>query len=363
MYRSVLVFSLLLAGLAEAGQVEVGQFVGNAGSGANLGITSSYINGTNGAQCVGQVLQGNACVAGSSGGFVERNYDASLFAGGRVTTGGPAPVPFAGYTNLNQATAPGTTATSTAGVPFAMISDGTFGARPQNYWMSSVTGSQQSMTLPIGIYGVTDAYLMMNNLWGQSGGTNTKVTFNFADSSNALTGLTTVAVMLQNSSSTESGTGQIRSAMDCAGAIGSPSSFPNCNTAFASGTLAASSNPLVSIDGGTATSGPVTVTTDNVFSSTYSGGPQASTAYFNTAGQLNLDDQKFIFGNTYADKFLVSIIVTELNNVSKTSSTALSAVTLITAVPEPGTMGMMLVAGLLLAGPKVAKHYRNRKNS
>src|ERR1700690_3836126 len=84
--------TVLAAGVAaNAGQIDVGQFVGNTSSGLTMGLTANYVSGGGGVSCVGQLIQGNTCVAGSSTGWVERNYDATLFAGSKLSPSGTSP--------------------------------------------------------------------------------------------------------------------------------------------------------------------------------------------------------------------------------------------------------------------------------
>jgi hypothetical protein len=61
---------------------------------------------------------------------------------------------------------------------------------------------------------------------------------------------------------------------------------------------------------------------------------------------LKIDDQDFVFGSAFASDWLVSLAVTQNSNFGNNiSATALSAVTVDSAVPEPTTL-VLLFAGL-----------------
>src|ERR1700688_338211 len=91
---------LITAVAASAGSIEIG---------GPSGLTNNYITQGAGAVCAAGA---GACVTGSTGGFVQKNFDNVLFAG---ATNGTAPVPFSGYTQTG-GTPSGSTATS-GGIP------------------------------------------------------------------------------------------------------------------------------------------------------------------------------------------------------------------------------------------------------
>jgi hypothetical protein len=306
--------------------------------GGASGLTSAYVD-----SCtveVGKCSGGN----GQTNGFVLRNYDSRLF--NNASNGTERPTPFTSYSRI-AGTAPGNVMQdSVHGIAFSMIADGKVSGvgTSSNFW-DSLTAS--TMTVPIGVFGVQNVWTMLNNLAGPKGGTDTVVTFNFGDSSKATSGLTQVAVTLVNSNNTIAGSGQIRAGVGCtAAAGGGASGFSACSTNTANGTLAASSTAATTVNGVTAPGG-TTVLTSNLFSFSYTGGMNAG-IYQNTVGNVFLDDQGFQFGNTYLDKYLVSMTFQELNGAFGVSQTALSAITVDSvdsAVPEPSTT-LLLLSGL-----------------
>jgi hypothetical protein len=325
-----------------AAQIEVGQYAGNTASGATMGLTSSYISGTS--SCVGAVFQGNSCIQpGNSGSWVERNYDVTLFSTANLTSTGNPPVPYTGYNQTSDSA--GKTMTDSAhGETFAMIDESSLIAgASKNFWYAN---GANTVTIPIGLQSVSDAYLMLNNLWGQDNPTNpqgqsiagdTEVIFNFG-ANNSTTVTTSLALILTNGHS--GSPGQIRDAVECTGSTATPNDLSICSN-YPMGPLASSST----VNG-------VTVLTNTLYNQAYSGGPSSSTAYMNTSGNLVLDDQGFIFGNQYLSQYLVSIQVAELNGNNSTplSGTALSAITVDTAsTPEPSTIALV-IGGLGLIG-------------
>jgi hypothetical protein len=339
--------ALLAASVAaSAGQIEIGQYVGNSSSGATQGLTSSYISGT--ASCVGAVFQGNACAAGSSASWAETNYNASLFASASNTVPPIAPSAYSGYS------ATSTTAGSqitTGPDPFAMINE-TSGTNPgtRNDWFANKSDS--IFTVPVGLSGVTDAYLMLNNYWGVAGQQDTDVYFTFGTSSTGGT-LTTVEVELTNSGTPgSSASGQIQSSASClTGGVGS--ALSTCDQ-FAGGPTLASSNPTTLVNGTPLGTG-VQVVTNPLYSFAYNGISASAMNYQGTTGNVQLDDLGFLFGSAYENLYLVSIGVQENfasgapSAPSATSSdTVLSAITVDTA-PEPSTW-MLLLGGITAIG-------------
>jgi len=338
MFRLTIVsaFGLLAAVAANAASIEIG--------GAS-GLTNSYLTTAGGgANCAAGA---GACITGSTGGYGEQNYDNVLFAG--ATNGTAAPVPFSGYTQ-NTGTASGLTATSATnstsagGVTFAMISDGLNSGNSRNLWESN---GNETITVPIGVFDVTDVATMLQNVWGSLNGNDTTVTFNFGSTSNATTGLTSVAVNLSDDT-------EIRSGVLC-----NTTTTATCN---------ATTSPQTALAATTANAGGsgITVTTSSVYGALATfGGQYAYTSvspntgfYANTAGHLKLDDQDFVFGSAFSGDWLVSVQVTENDgDASFQSETALSAITVDTAppAPEPATILLALVG---LGGIGLAKRFR-----
>jgi hypothetical protein len=289
MFRLTIVsaFGLVAAIAANAGSIEIGGV---------SGLTNAYLTTAGGgANCAAGA---GLCITGSTGGYGEQNYDNVLFAG---ATNGTAPVPFSGYTQ-NTGTAAGLTATSASnstpagGVTFAMISDGLNSGSSRNFWESN---GNETITVPIGVFDVTDVATMLQNVWGSVGGNDTTVTFNFGSTSNATSGLTSVVVNLNDVNN--AGAGEIRS-----GALCNTTTTATCNTTTAPVGAPTSSTANVGGSG-------ITVDTSAVYgAATTFGGQYAYTSvspntgfYANTQGHLKLDDQDFIFGSTFSNKWLV----------------------------------------------------------
>ncbi len=222
-----------------------------------------------------------------------------------------------------------------------MISDGVNNGtsnQSNNFWQSTGTGgAQDSIVVPVGVFGATDVWTMLDNSAGNLGGNDTTVTFDFGATSNATSGLTVVTVALNNNNNTPLN-GELRAAMSCtAGTSTCFTTGPNPRGTLAQGTV---------IDGVTLNEGVVY----NTFS--YNSVPATSPFYTgSTAGKAKLDDQQFVFNNpTLSNEWLVSMTVTE--NAANTfasptpSQTALSAITVDTAaVPEPGSV-LLLLSGI-----------------
>ncbi|MDP9053676.1 MAG: hypothetical protein M3N93_05155, partial [Acidobacteriota bacterium] len=180
--------------LANAGQIQLG--------GVN-GLTNSYI--TSG-------CAGSSCVAGSTATAIEQNYDNVLFSGALNTSTSPKP-----YSTYSTSTAnAGTIVDSTNGVTFSMINDGTSEGGSNNVWtLAQASGTLPTMTIPVGVFGVTDVYTMINTELASAASANRDVTlfFNFGTTSNAST-VQTVTVKLANSNNSTTAGGEVRNAVD-----------------------------------------------------------------------------------------------------------------------------------------------------
>jgi len=318
----------------------VAGYAGTIEIGGPSGLTANYINQGAGAVCAAGA--GN-CVAGSTTGYVERNYDSILFSGATNNSGATTPVPFTGYTQTG-GEASGLTATG--GATFAMLSDGqAVSGVSNNYWGSNgINGASDSIVVPIGVFGATDVWTMLDNQWGTMGGNDTTVTFNFGTSANQTTGLTSVAVALTNNNGTASN-GELRAAMSCSTTPGT-----ECSP---------TTNPRGTTASGTTING-VTVNEGVVFS-TFLYTNATGVFYGGSAGKVRLDDQQFLLPSADSNLWLVSMTVTENNANSPQSAallgggalpseTALSAITVdfnssSVATPEPTTI-LLLFSGL-----------------
>jgi hypothetical protein len=322
MYRitTIAAFGLFAGMLASAGQIQIG--------GVN-GLTDAYITNPNANGCAGGV---GACATGSTGAFTEQNYDNVLFAG--AENGSTAPKPYATY---DQTTGEAGTLTDTAhNETFSMVDDGATSGASNNFWAAPETGCPSacagpSIVIPIGVFGVSDVWTMLNTELSGPGVKATTFDFTFGTTSSGGT-TQTVVVKLTDSGASTTPSGMLQNAVDCV-----PPS--NCPTLASGPTLAGS---IVS---------SVDVLTGNLYTSLYNNGPLGS--YAGSSGNIVLDDQGFLFGNialgtlgagvTNANSYLVSVTVME-SGAANGVSPALSAITIDT-VPEPSTI-LMFLSGL-----------------
>jgi hypothetical protein len=304
------VFALIATSMASAGQIQIG--------GTN-GLTSTYV--------------------GSQTGWLAKNYDTRLFQ--TTTEAGSLVIPTYTTGSYQYATPPyqttaATLTDSSAGVTFAMIADGTSsGTSPQasnNFW----EGYQATtLTIPVGIFDVTDVWTMMNNIWGTPGAVDTTVTFDFGA---AATGAVSKALIVQltNAGSNATGTpsGQISTSVDCT-TVGSST----C-ASYAIGPTAASSS-IATSGSGSSTLSNITVLTDRVLSMGYNGGGGTS-VFAGSSGNVVLGDQGFQFGTAFNGLYLVDVKIAEASGTGNTSQTALSAITVDATTPEPSTVWLLL---------------------
>jgi ribosomal protein S11 len=309
-------------------------------------------------ECAGAVAQGNACVTGSVVGFGGPNYNTALMQGAK--NGSTAPSAYSGYSPTS--TAAGNSITDSGGVTFAMIADTT---ATKNYWGTNNVNNM--LTIPVGVFDVTDVSTMLNDEYGAANAQNTTVFFNFGATSNATTGLTVLEVQLTNANTYASATssGQIRSTATCT----TPGTSAHC-ASLAGGSLAGTSNATAITITGTnqnnaladsGTTGTVQVKTSTAYTGfTYTSAASTSQEFFgSTAGTVQLDAQDFEFGSAFAGLYLVSIGVNEnsyslppTGGNSTASVTALSGITVDTdapALPEPSTW-VLFLGGIAVIG-------------
>jgi len=269
---------------------------------------------------------------------------ASTVVGGGCSPGGPCteqgyvPVMFEGKP-VSPAVGPGSVVDplgdSGSGVTFSNINDGA----GKNFWdiATSSGGFPSTLTIPVGLFGVTDVWTMINDI-ESTNPRDVNVFFNFGTTANAST-VDSVSVHLNNADGASS-VGQVRNALVC-------------NTGCAETTQPSLSGMV---------SGGITVVADNVWQQSY---PFCGPSSIGTAvatcpiGTAFLDDQGFFFnslslaplgaGLTNLNTFLVSVQVKEIA-VGGGSGAGLSAITVDTsAAPEPSTV-LLFVAGLGVVG-------------
>lgn len=320
------VVALASAVVASAGQIQVG-----AGAGGVNGLTTSYIT-------VGGGSPNNACTSLCND---QNNYDEVLFE------------------NLNDAASPGvnysiSSATvnsiqdtnanaqangnGAAGITFALINDGVSGCASQcgssnNYWALAGNPSNQTLTIPVGIYGVSQVWSMINtDFAGASNGSpaDRSITLFLDFGTSGGTIEDSVRVNFTNTGNNSTGTGQIQSSVLC-------TSIAPCN-----GVTNSNGGPLQSTNPTTLTANGVSVGSyaDSLFGIKYNG----------TGNVLTLDDQGLNLGTinfpsvgTNLNTYLVDVRVVEEGNSNYVGEVgAVSALTVVTAAPEPSTVFMFL---------------------
>jgi len=319
----VAVLALGSAMVVSAGQIQVG--------GVN-GLTTAYVGAGN---CAG------ACND-------QYNYDDVLFNG--LTNGVTPPQPYTTYSTtaanvgtITDGNSNATTADGPGGVTFAMINDGLNTNQCQggcqtsnNYWtlggFSANGGGNQTIKIPVGIYGVTDVWTMLNTVSAaaaSAGDRSITVTLDFGPTA---IGAVTDAVIIKLTNTNDigsPGTGQSQNAIDCGA--------DPCN-----GIVTPASGPMAS---STSITPPgfsaITAGTDNVFSYAYNSSGN---------GTLVLNDQGFLLGTmifpavgTNLNTYLENIKIQETGGAGfPGEKLALSAITVDTAAPEPSTVIMFL---------------------
>jgi len=330
-FWSISAFGLASVVAASAGQIEIG--------GSATGLTSNYILQGAGAVCAAGAGQ---CVTGSTTGWGERNYDNILFSGATSTGGTVTPTPFTGYTQSGGEPT-NSSISDSKGNTFAMISDGAnlISNASNNYWMSlNGNGGTDSITVPIGISGVSNVWTMMDNAWGSLGLNDTSVTFNFGTTSNQAGGYTSVTVNLLDTNNTGLN-GDMRAALSCVTVT-----TTNCN---------ATTNPHGTLDQGNVVDG-VTVSTGVAYNTFSYTAANPTGFYAGSQGALKLDSEQFVFNNpSLLSDYLVSMTITEnfsntpgteaSNGATFASETGLSAIDVDTVTPEPTTI-LLLLSGL-----------------
>jgi hypothetical protein len=319
----VSVFALAAAVAASAGQIQIGGLTG---------LTSSYVNtGNCGGNCTDQY-----------------NYDEVLFQGLDGTTPSPGthytqtgPTVNSTLTDTNaNAQANGNGA---AGIKFSMINDGVNGLnctaiivgggvcnQSNNYWALAGDGNIQEMTIPVGVYGVSQVWSMINSEFAGDNSTDRSVTMflNFGTAGGTIED--TVRVNLTNTNDTSTGSGQVGNAIICA-------SIAPC-----SGVATPAGGPLQSTNPTTLTANGVSVSSyaDNLYSIKYNG--TGNLLVLNDQG-LNLGTLNFAGVGTNLNTYLVNVEVEEVGNTSFPGEyAAVSALTVVTAAPEPSTVVMFL---------------------
>lgn len=338
MHRFNLASILVLgaAATAYAGQIQVG--------GTN-GLTSSYITSNCAvANCLNAPAPQNQ-VQSSPAAYSEVGYQTVLFAdaaNGNAT-------PSVGST-LTDTSAAAVAAAGAGGVTFDLINDGA----GNNAWSDGSSG-HPTIDIPINLTDVSSVWTMINAENGVGGTTanvyrDAWVTFDFASTAGATTGLTSLTVKLNNTANGTPASGSIQNAIDCTAGCPAGNYSLGANgsaTDGASGMAVLDTGSLTSASPNTVETSQITVDTNNLLSFAYTSGGAG------TAGDVVLSDQGFIFSPTLLASlpaFLVDIRIDETGTTAL-SGVALSAVTVETVAisPEPSTI-LLLLTGLSVIG-------------
>jgi len=336
-------FLILTAAVAAA--------VGNASAGSiqtQIDLTKANLSGSNAATGLNGSTTTN---------WVERNYSSIMFDSATYT----APMsmvavpvsPYMGYVAVppTGGTTSGTLSTNYSGssIQFNMLNDACGlvnacnGARgSDNYWTAPVNsnptmGMTSALTIPIGIFDVTDLWTVLQNEYGLSGVNDTSVQFNWGSTATTADG-PSVTVNLSNASNSGM-SGQIRSAVLCGDS--------NVVTSCALDAIGQISPYSVATGTGTGV-GQIGIFTSNLLNAPYNNMLGGSSNYTgSSSGTVALDDQGFFFNGLNEDKFLVNIKIMENVGQQNVSSTALTAVT-VDSTPEPASIWLG-VTGLVMA--------------
>jgi len=322
---------------AQAGQMQLG---------GTDGLTSSFVNG----DCNG------SCPAGTSSTTGEFNYNSVVFGG--ALNGTTAPQAYAGYSDGAASTGSLTIDSGPgAGIVFNMINDGVSGGYSNNAWafVTQNDDATQFVTLPVGVFGVTDIWTMANTYLASATnlGSNDLV-WNLAYS-NSYNGPVDDNVFFGTTASgtpdTAAPAGVIRNSIDCTSGAGCTGSGGGQPAGAVGATLATSSldSSLVADANSLYDSTMVTAYTSNLYTFAYDSIVDSN--YAGTTGNLNLD----AIGLHLTGALAAYSATHYLQNITLSSSgasgsvTILSAVTLISNTPEPGTI-FLLLSGLGAVG-------------
>jgi len=225
------------------------------------------------------------------------------------------------------------------GITFAMIDQASL--PNSSLWTTSNSATATSIiTIPMGIFGVTDVYTMLNDNFGVQGATPAStITVAFQFSSGTETFSLVDGAVIRDSWECTSGTGVSNAAGGCQNyqtSNGSGGFFDKLDTTH-----------TYHEDGTTTGSSAATVTAFNVITTAYSNIIAGANPYKNTSGNIYLDAQHFSFGSAYAGASLNSIVITDTVTQASQSRVELSAIDY--SAPEPGTV-FLFVSGLGLVG-------------
>jgi hypothetical protein len=220
-----------------------------------------------------------------------------------------------------------------SGVTFSKLNDtGNFWDLPTSTVISSI------LTVPVGLFGVTDVWTMINDIEATKAN-DVSVVFNFGTSATVTSDSVTVKL---GDADAASATGQVRNALVCSSGCQESSQ--------------------VGLTG--ATISGVNVVADNVWSQSFNNCISQNTLAVTTSasssigcsGTAYLDDQGFFFngisvgaGLTNLNTFLVSVQVKEISTGGGGAGVSAITVDTAAATPEPSTV-LLFIAGFGVVG-------------
>jgi hypothetical protein len=325
-------------------------FGGQIQIGGSTGLTANYINNNCPvANCLNATAPDGA-VSASSTNAALIGYTNTLFAG-------VSPTPNVGSGPLTDSSTQ-TLAAVGQSVSFNLINDGNSNHNAWQMEGGQAPGGNQTVEVPIDLSGISGVFLMLNDANGVAAAKDALVTFDFASTPNATTGLTSLTVKLLDSNNSATAAGVFQNAIACTSGSSCPEngSSPEDNGPTLTGPVTTLVQNLATSAGlntaGSSVTGDVSVVTNQLFSSPYSDG---------TTGNAVLDDLGFVFSSSFlstvAGDYLVDVRVYD-NNSTQNSWDALSAITVVT--PEPSTW-LLLLAGV--SGFVVYKLRRSARHS
>jgi len=349
MYRISFASVLVLGAVAtaNAGQIQIGGVDG---------ITSSYITGNCATTNCLNAPAADGAFTTSSTNVSEINYNTTLFANAQNSSVSPN-VPFPTLTDTSAAAV---SAAGAGGVTFNLLDE----TRDSSLDAWSLAGSQsgnQTLDIPINVAGVSSVWTMLNLENSVSAAKEAWVTFDFASSPGATTGLTSVTARLLNSSNpfNAAAAGILQNAILCSatcpsGNYSNGANGPTLTSSVGTMTVREDTGGLTSNTPDTSVTSQVTMSGNTLYDFAYNSGGAG------TSGNVVLDDQGFVFSGALqtlaASNYLVDMRVYD-NGATGVSGIALSAVTVITPTPEPSTV-LLLLTGLGAIGIGLLRRVR-----
>lgn len=361
--------ALIISAAASAGPITLQQYqIG----GAN-GLTANYLANPNSNSCAtpGDCVTSTTPLSGSSGAWQYRSYENSMFETSTITNQSQTLPNLTGSTTTAATISDSNIKDSNGNsVTFSLLNGGGTTNALDNIWSSTGAGVD-ALNIPIGLADVSQVWTMLNDYYGFAGQT-LSIQFNFsATATGSIISSPTVnlteGTVYKNGTSTS---GNLRSALNCTGTIGSGTTCPATTTGASpdNGLTVPSGSAILS--GGCQTpttlfgsgSTAIGVCDSTVWSGNYAissgsgtGTPfNASSGNSSSPGNAMLDDQDFSFGTAYAADWLQSITITTTSgNLQNDSRIGLSAITVqapIQATPEPASLSMLFLGGLGLFG-------------